>query len=313
MAEQPICDLAIIGGGPAGLTAAMYACRAGLDTHVFERISPGGQMAQTEHLENYPGYNSNTSGFDLAMIMLEQAQEFGANFISEEVQSVDFEGDVKVINTDSGTYRAKTVIVATGARPTQLGLSNEQDLVGKGISYCATCDGNFFRGKDVMVIGGGNTAAADAIYLSRICRKVYLVHRRDKLRATVIYHKRLSELDNVELLWFNEVRKFLTDDAGRISGAIVENNQTHNMEELAVSGIFIAVGMKPNTEFLNGALQLNVQGYIMADESGLTSVPGVFAAGDVRSKNLRQVVTATSDGAVCAESAVSYLEDLTPR
>ena len=196
--EREVLDVAIIGAGPAGLTAALYAARAGLDCAMFEMLSPGGQCAQTEHLENYPGYTRSTSGFELSMDMYDQAASFGARTISEEVTAVDFTTEPNMLTTPFNTYFAKTVIVATGTKAAQLGLPREEELRGRGISYCATCDGNFFRGKDVAVIGGGNTAVADVIYLARICRKVYLVHRRDKLRATAIYHQRLAELDNVE-------------------------------------------------------------------------------------------------------------------
>lgn len=196
--DSPIFDVAVIGAGPAGLTAALYATRAGLTCAVFERLSPGGQCAQTEHLENYPGYTRSTSGFELSMDMYEQAPSFGARFIMEDVTSVDFACEPNQLITPFGSYRARTVIVATGAVAAQLGLPHEEELRGRGVSYCATCDGNFFRDKDVVVVGGGNTAAADVVYLSRICHKVYLVHRRDKLRATAIYHERLRELSNVE-------------------------------------------------------------------------------------------------------------------
>ncbi len=197
---QEVYDLAIIGAGPAGLTAALYAARAGLSTALFERLSPGGQCAQTEHLENYPGYTRSTSGFELSMDMYDQALSFGAKAIMEDVTSVDFSAEPNKLVTPFNTYFARTVIVATGAVASQLGLPREDELRGRGVSYCATCDGNFYRDKDVVVVGGGNTAAADVIYLARICRKVYLVHRRDKLRATAIYHERLRELGNVEFL-----------------------------------------------------------------------------------------------------------------
>ena len=305
--EDRVLDVAIIGAGPAGLTAALYATRSGLDTAVFERIAPGGQLAQTEHLENYPGYMLSTSGFELAMTMHQQALSFGAEFVNEEVAAVDFSCDPKrIITAFANTFRAKCVIVATGARPRHLGLALEEELQGKGISYCATCDGNFFRGKDVIVVGGGNTAAADAIYLSRICHKVYVVHRRDKLRATAIYHKRLNDLENVEFLWNSEVIG-IVEAEGKVIGAEVKNRQTGDSKIVDCSALFIAVGTLPNTEFLDGALELDETGYIIADESGLTAVPGVFAAGDVRTKGLRQVVTAVSDGAITAEEAAGYL------
>lgn len=304
--QKPILDLAVIGAGPAGMTAALYAARAGLSVAMFERIMPGGQLAQTEHLENYPGYAQSTSGFELAMAMHSQAEAFGAMLISEEILDVDFNGEIKRLSTASGDYLARTVIVATGARPTRLGLDLENELQGRGLSYCATCDGNFFRGVDVAVVGGGNTAAADALYLSRICNKVYVVHRRDKLRATAIYHQRLAGIENIEFVWNSEIEQLLAED-GMLSGLRIRNNQSGQASDLAVQALFVAIGTTPNTEFLKGALELDAHGYVLADESGRTATPGVFVAGDVRSKQLRQVVTAVSDGAVCAEEAAAYL------
>lgn len=299
-------DLAVIGAGPAGMTAALYGSRAGLSVLMFERIMPGGQLAQTEHLENYPGYAQSTSGFELAMAMHAQAETFGAKLVSEEVLGVDLSCEIKIVTTSSGSYQARSLIIATGARPRHLGLSGEDELQGRGLSYCATCDGNFFRGVDVAVVGGGNTAAADALYLSRICNKVYLIHRRDKLRATAIYHQRLHGIDNIEFIWDSEVQELLSEN-GMLIGLRVFNKLDESSSVLDVEALFVAVGTAPNTEFLNGALELDAQGYIVADETGKTATAGVFAAGDVRSKSLRQVVTAVSDGAVCAEEAAAYL------
>lgn len=308
--DREVLDVAIIGAGPAGLTAALYASRAGLDCAVFEMLSPGGQCAQTEHLENYPGYTRSTSGFELSMDMYEQALSFGARLISEEVTAVDLTAEPNRLTTPFGTYFAKTVIVATGAKAAQLGLPWEEELRGRGVSYCATCDGNFFRDKDVVVVGGGNTAAADVIYLARICRKVYMVHRRDKLRATAIYHQRLAELSNVEMCWDSVAEAFLTEDDARprVAGLRIHNVKTDEVRDLPVSAVFIAVGMRPNTEFLGGALELDAGGYIVADGTGRTATADVFAAGDVRTKELRQVVTAVADGANCAESAADFLD-----
>ncbi len=302
-------DVAVVGAGPAGLTAALYASRAGLSCAVFERLSPGGQLAQTEHLENYPGFNQSQSGFDLAMMMYEQATSFGARVVSEEVVSVDLSQSPKVITTAFGAYEANAVIVATGARPSKLGLEREDELQGRGVSYCATCDGNFFRGKDVVVVGGGNTAVADALYLSRICNKVHIVHRRDKLRATAIYHQRLEAIDNVEFVWNSEAVELIVEDE-RVSGLRVRDRVTGGLRDIACAAVFVAIGTQPNTEFLEGALPLDQAGYIVADESGETGVAGVYAAGDVRTKQLRQVVTAVSDGALCAEAAAEHLASL---
>lgn len=303
-----VLDVAIIGAGPAGMTAAMYAARAGLDCAMFERIAPGGQLAQTEHLENYPGYAQSNSGFELAMAMHEQATIFGSRLIGEEVTAVDFAQEPKVVETAFGSYRARSVIVATGARPTRLGLPLEAELQGRGVSYCATCDGSFFRGEDVVVVGGGNTAAADALYLSRICRKVYVVHRRDKLRATAIYHKRLADVENVEFVWNSEVARFMAED-GDLAAVRVRDRESGQERDIACRGCFIAIGTTPNTDFLAGALQLDETGYVRASEGGRTAISGVFVAGDVRSKDLRQVVTAVADGANCAEAAAEYLHE----
>lgn len=302
-------DLAVIGAGPAGLACGLYAARAGLDVAVFERISPGGQLAQTERIENYPGFANGTGGFDLAWSMKEQADSFGVKTVSEEVTSVDFSGPQKVLATAFGSYEARAVVVASGARPRKLGIARESELAGHGVSYCATCDGNFFRGKTVAVAGGGNTAAADALYLSRICEKVYLVHRRDSLRATAVYHDRLAALPNVEFVWDSVVHE-LNEEAGALSSIGVENAKTGERRVLDVAGLFVAIGTVPNTEFLGGALKTDASGYIVADETGKTNVPGVYAAGDVRTKFLRQVVTAVSDGATCAEEAAEYLAAL---
>ncbi len=304
-----VYDLAVIGAGPAGLSCGLYAARAGLSVAVFERISPGGQLAQTERIENYPGFANGTGGFELAWAMKEQADNFGVRTVNEEATSVDFAGPRKTLSTAFGTYAARAVVVASGARPRKLGLAREDELAGRGVSYCATCDGNFFRGKTVAVVGGGNTAAADALYLSRICEKVYLVHRRDSLRATAVYHDRLAALPNVEFVWNSEVRE-LDEAEGALSGIVVEDVETNARRTLNVAGLFVAIGTAPNTEFLGGALETDDSGYIVADETGKTTIPGVFAAGDVRTKFLRQVVTAVSDGATCAEEAAEYLAAL---
>ena len=291
-------DVAVIGAGPAGLTAGLYAARAGLRTAVFEQLSPGGQLAQTERIENYPGFSEGAGGFELAWSMKEQAERFGVQIINEGVSSLDLALPVKQLRTPYGSYGARSVIVATGARPRKLGVPGEAQLTGRGVSYCATCDGSFFRGKTVMVVGGGNTAAADAIYLSRLAERVILVHRRDKLRATPVYHD--------SFMWSTEVRA-LHGEEGKLVSAQVEHLSDGALETVPVDGVFVAVGTQPNTEFLAGALPLDAGGYIAASETGETPIPGVFAAGDVRAKALRQVVTAVSDGAVCAEQAANHV------
>lgn len=301
-----VYDTAIIGGGPGGLTAAMYCARAGLRCAIVEMLSTGGQMAQTEHLENYPGFNASTSGYELSEIMTDQATSFGAEMVYDQVQSVDFSVSPKVLNMAYGTLKAKTVIIATGARPAKLGIDGEEELTGAGISYCATCDGNFFKDKDVCVVGGGDTAVADAIYLSRICRKVYILVRRDVLRATAIYNAKLKELDNVEIVWNTIVKSFAQED-GALSAVNVENVKTKDEKQIPVSACFVAVGTVPNTEFLDGGVDLDMNGRILTNSVGETSVPGVYAAGDVRTKSLYQVTTAVADGANAAEDAAEYL------
>ena len=295
MNENDVLDVAVIGAGPAGLTAGLYAARAGLSVAIYERISPGGQLAQTERVENYPGFAEGADGFELAWAMKEQAEHFGAVIVSEEVTAVDFSGEVKTLTTPFGQHKARSVIVATGARPRKMGLAGEERLAGRGVSYCATC-----------VLGGGNTAAADAKYLARICERVYLVHRRDTLRASAIDRERLSSLPNVEFVWNSRIAD-LRSEEGRLAAVEVEDVATGARRTLPVEGLFVAIGTIPNADFLEGVLPVDEGGYIVADESGATSVPGVFAAGDVRAKGLRQVVTAVSDGAIAAESAAAYV------
>lgn len=299
---EHIYDTIIIGGGPAGYTAALYAARAGLDTLVIEKLSAGGQMALTGDIDNYPGFEEGVDGFTLGMKMQQGAERFGAATAYAEVTAVDFSSPVKVIQTTEGAYHAKTVIIATGADPRKLGLESESALLGKGVHYCAHCDGRFYKDKTVVVVGGGNSAAADALYLSRLAAKVYIVHRRDTLRATKIYHEPLLKAENVTFLWDTVVTDFVTD--GRVTGVYVQKSDGENTT-LPCDGVFISIGRQPTTAFLGDALPLDNGGYIVADESTRTAVEGVFAVGDVRTKALRQVVTAVADGAV----AVHYIEE----
>ena len=299
-------DTAIIGAGPGGMTAAMYCARAGLDCAIIEMLSPGGQMAQTEHLENYPGFIQSTSGYELSEIMSEQATSFGAHTIYDQVVSVDFGVSPKVLNLSDGKLLAKTVIIASGARPAKLGVKGEEEYLGAGVSYCATCDGNFFKGKDVCVVGGGDTAVADAIYLSRICNKVYILVRRDVLRATAIYNTKLKEFANVEIVWNTVVEQICGED-GAVDAVSVRNVKTNETSSIPVAACFIAIGTVPNTEFLDGSVELGQTGRIVTNSVGETSVPGVYAVGDVRMKSLYQVTTAVADGANAAEDAAEYL------
>jgi len=303
-----VYDVLIIGGGPAGYSAALYAARAGLDTCVLERMAAGGQMALTDIIDNYPGFCDGVDGFTLGMQMQQGAERFGAKTEYAEVQSVDFNNKIKRLVTTSGEYLTKTVIIASGANPRELGLENEKNLIGRGVHYCAHCDGRFYKDKTVMVVGGGNSAVSDALYLSRIAPKVYLVHRRDTLRATKIYHQPLMSADNVEFLWNSTIDSFLIDD--RVYGAKIKNVNTGELKEVTCDGIFISIGRVPVTDFLGDSVLIDNNGYIIADETTKTNIHGVFAVGDVRTKALRQVVTAASDGAVAAHFAEEYISKI---
>lgn len=305
---EHIYDVIVIGGGPAGYTAALYGTRAGLDVLVLEKLSAGGQMALTSQIDNYPGFEEGVDGFELAEKMQAGAERFGAKSELAEVYSVDLKDKIKKVDTSEGEFYGKTIVISTGASPRELGLEKEQSLVGKGVNYCAACDGMFYRGKTVVVVGGGNSAAADAMLLSRICEKVIVVHRRDTLRATKIYHEPLMQAENVVFQWDSVVTELLYEDA--FQGVRLKNVKTGEETEIACDGIFISVGRKPVTEFLEGQVELDKGGYIVADESTRTSIPGVFAVGDVRTKVLRQVVTAVADGAVASHYIDEYLAEL---
>ncbi len=305
---EKVYDTIILGGGPAGYTAALYASRAGLDTLLVEKMSVGGQMTLTGDIDNYPGFDEGVDGFTLGMKMQAGAERFGAKTEYAEVIGVDFSKPNKKVVTTNGEYLAKTVIIATGANPRELGIKGEAELTGGGVHYCAHCDGRFYKDKTVAVIGGGNSAAADALYLSRLVKKVYLIHRRDSLRATKIYHAPLMNANNVEFVWDSVTLEFLTDR--KLKGVVVKNVKTNDIKEIACDGVFVSIGRKPATEFLQGKVQLDDYGYIVADETTRTNVGGVFAAGDVRTKALRQVVTAVSDGAVAAHHAEEYLSKI---
>ena len=304
---EKIYDVLIIGGGPGGYTAALYAARAGLRTVVVEKLSAGGQMALTTQIDNYPGIPQTIDGFTLGMQMQEGAERFGAETVLAEVQSVELSPDPKVIHTSEGILQARSVIIATGANARPLGLEKEQAMVGRGVNYCAACDGMFYRGKTVVVVGGGNSAAADAMLLSRICKKVILVHRRDTLRATKIYHEPLMKAANVEFRWNSTVVDL--EENGVLTGVKVRDIQSGSEEIIPADGLFVSIGRAPATSLFEGQLALDPGGYIQADESTATSIPGVFAVGDVRTKQVRQIITAASDGAVAAHMAEEYLLD----
>lgn len=297
-------DLLIIGSGPAGLGAAIYGERAGLNLAVIDR-SPisGGQVLTTYEVDNYLGL-PELSGSDMSERFREHADKLGVTFLMAEVQQVEDLGEKKVVHTDEGNFEAKAVILATGATHAMLGVEGEMKLAGMGVSYCATCDGAFFRGRTVAVVGGGDVAVEDAIFLAGICKKVYLIHRRDTLRAADSLQKKLMSLPNVEVLWSSEVSKIQGGDM--VESLVILQNQTKEETILEVNGIFIAVGIIPNTEMFQGLVDMDEQGYILADESCMTSVHGIFAAGDIRKKALRQIITAVADGANAVNSVQAY-------
>ena len=296
-------DVIIIGGGPAGYTAALYTVRSGFSTLVIEKMAAGGQMNETIQIDNFPGFDEGIDGFSLGMKMQSGAQRFGAETKYAQVLSVQLHGDVKTVETDDGIYMAKAVIIATGAGHKHLGLAREQELVGKGVGYCASCDGMFYRGKTVAVVGGGNSAAADALVLSRIPKKVHVILRRDSLRATKVYHEPLRRAENVQFHWNSAVSQLIADE--KLSGAVLKDVHSGAESMLELDGLFISIGRDPATKLFAGQLELDEQGYIVAGESTETNVPGVFAVGDVRTKAVRQIVTAAADGAVAAH----YVEE----
>ena len=299
-------DIIIIGSGPAGLSAAIYAQRACLDTIVMEKNGiSGGQVLNTWEVDNYPGFPGVT-GFELSRQFREHANKLGARVVQDEVVQVELSGNVKKVVCEEETYEARCVILASGAHHRTLEVPGEEELRGAGVSYCATCDGAFFRGRTVAVVGGGDAALEDAIFLARMCEKVYIVHRRDKLRGAKRLQERLQALENVEFVWNSETAAI--EGNGQVEALRLRQTKTGEEKRLDVDGVFIAVGIAPESELYAGQLELDEQGYIRADESGQTSVPGVFAAGDVRTKALRQILTAASDGANCVASAERYLQ-----
>ena len=300
-----VYDMIVLGGGPGGYTAALYAARAGRSVLVLERLSPGGQMALTSEIDNYPGFPEGVDGFELGMKFQEQAHRFGAETEYAEVRSMDLGSDPKVLHTPDGDFYARTVVIATGAGPRKLGIENEERLTGRGVHYCAHCDGMFYRGRTVVLVGGGNSAAAEALHLSRLAEKVILVHRRDTLRATKLYHEPLMKLPNIEFKWNSAVIELPGEN--RLSGVKIRNLISGEEELLDAAALFVSIGRTPSTALVEGQLELE-NGYIVADESARTSIPGVFAVGDVRTKALRQIITAAADGANAAHFAEEYLE-----
>ena len=302
-----IYDVVIVGSGPAGLAAAIYAQRARLSCVVLEReYVSGGQVVNTYEVDNYPGL-PGIGGFELGMKLREHAEQLGAQFINIEVRHIELEdeGRIKAVYTDGEEYRARSVILAMGAKHRLLGVPGEKELTGMGVSYCATCDGAFFKGRTVAVVGGGDVAAEDALFLARGCEKVYLIHRRDSLRAANVLQERLRDCENVEFLWDTEVTRIMGDES--VEGVWLKNKKDGSERMLDLDGIFIAAGNLPETKIVTRLLRLDENGYIPAGEDCVTEVPGIFAAGDVRAKQLRQIVTAVSDGANAVTSVQNYL------
>ena len=307
MDNRQVYDIIIIGGGPGGYTAALYGARAGLNTLLVEQLSVGGQMAQSHQIDNYPGFVEGIDGFTLGDNMRRQAERFGAKTLFGKVSRVHLEGAEKSVFLGNQELRARAVIFAAGANPRQLGLPEEEALMGRGVAYCAACDGMFYRNKTVVVVGGGNTAAADALLLSRIAKKVILVHRRDSLRATKIYHEPLQNASNVEFRWNSAVTALHSGD--KLTGIRIRDLQSGREEDISCDGLFVSIGRKPATDLVKDQLFLDENGYVVAGEDTKTNIPGVFAVGDVRTKQLRQIVTAVADGAVAVHQAEEYLEN----
>lgn len=305
---ETIYDLVILGSGPAGLGAAIYAQRAQLKTLVIEKeMVSGGQVLTTEEVDNYAGL-PGIGGFELGMKFREHADALGAVFAEDTVLCLEEdENGLKTVVCENGIYQTRTIIVATGAQHRKLGVPGEEELIGMGVSYCATCDGAFFKKKVAAVVGGGDVAIEDAIFLARICEKVYLIHRRDELRGAKSLQKKLMALDNVEILWDTVVDTI--NGEMKVNSLSLSNRKTGEKKELAVDGVFVAVGISPNTEAFCGFLKADESGYIVAGEDGMTSVPGVFVAGDARTKHLRQIITAVADGANCVNSVERYLNE----
>ena len=298
-------DIVIVGAGTAGMSAAIYGVRSGKKVLLLEEKNYGGQIVNTPEVENYPGI-IKTSGFEFATNLFNQAKSLGAEIKYEKALKIEDNGTLKTIVTNKNTYEAKTVIIATGAKNRQLRLENEQKLIGSGVSYCATCDGMFFRGRDVAVVGGGNTALEDAMFLSNYCNKVYIIHRRDKLRGEDKIAKAISEKENIQLVWNSNVIKILGDN--QVEGITVKNSVDGSEKNIKVSGLFIAVGQEPDNYDFQSVIKLDEKGYVIAGEDCRTETNGIFTAGDCRTKSVRQLTTAASDGAVAAIGACEYID-----
>lgn len=302
-----IYDVAVIGAGPAGLTAGLYAARAKLSTVILEKMFPGGQAALTHNIENYPGFTEGVNGAELTDAMKKQAERFGAEFINGDVDKIDKNNDYFTVFMKSESIKANSVILATGAQPRKVGVKGEKEFTGRGISYCATCDGAFYKDKPIAIVGGGDTAIQEALYLTRFASSIYVIHRRNELRATKILQERAFNNEKIKFIWDSVVNEINGKDA--VEEVVVENVKTGKLDSISVDGIFIAIGYTANTAFVKDLVQLDEQGYVITDDRMTTKTPGLFAAGDIRQKPLRQVVTAVADGAIAAAEAGRFLEN----
>jgi thioredoxin reductase (NADPH) len=298
-------QIIIIGGGPAGLTAGIYVTRAGLKTLLLEQMAPGGQIVNAERVENYPGFPQGISGFELGQLIEQQAVKHGVKIELAEAKNIELANDLKIVHTTSGDYSCRALIIAGGSEHAKLGIPGEEGLVGRGLSYCATCDGPLFRERVVAVIGGGDVAITDALFLSRFCTRVFVIHRRDQLRATKVLQERAFADLKIEFIWDTVIEAI--DAEKSVSGLRLRNVKTEKKSTIKVDGVFLAVGTKPNTEYLMGLLKLGPGGFIPVNSQMETEISGIFAAGDIREGSIRQVVAATGDGAIAALSAERYL------
>lgn len=308
MSEEKIYDVIIAGAGPAGMTAAVYASRANLDTLMLERGIPGGQMANTEEVENYPGYE-HILGPDLSNKMFDHAKKFGAEYAYGDIKSIEDHGNYKTIHAGKKEYHTKSLIIATGAQYKKLGVPGEEELGGRGVSYCAVCDGAFFKERELVVVGGGDSAVEEGVYLTRFAKKVTIIHRRDELRAQKILQQRAFDNEKIDFIWDSVVEKINGTD-GKVSSVTLKNKKTDEVSDFAADGVFIYIGMLPLNDPFTDLGITDEEGYIPTTENMETKIPGIFAAGDIRAKDLRQIVTATGDGSIAAETAIKYVETL---
>jgi thioredoxin reductase (NADPH) len=301
-----IYDVAIIGAGPAGLSAGLYAARAKLSTVIVEKMFPGGQAAITHRIENYPGFAEGVGGAELTDAIKSQTEYFGAEFLNGDVERIEKKGDRFVVYMKGENLEAKSVILATGAQPRKVGVKGEKEFTGRGVSYCATCDGAFYTGKPIAMVGGGDTAIEEALFLTRFASSIHVIHRRDQLRATKILQERAFNNDKIKFIWDAVLHEIKGKDT--VEEVVVKNVKTGELSSVSVDGVFVAIGYTPNTDFVKDLVSLDEQGYIITDDHMKTEVPGLFAAGDIRKKSLRQVVTAVADGAIAAVEAGKYIE-----